>query len=168
MRLAPLYQRNKTLASGLTCWECTQRRSGDGCKGRIVTAPDDTFLRIAIDHTHPPTPEKIEVLRKGSKYFNYPYTGFAARNTCADAQLRNLKAGHTNLHCCSRTQLPPQVRGFFFTTTKGKTGFFYLEPSGQLTTKVNAAIGLWMGHLKLPLDSSSNLIVYLALMKAGI
>ena len=55
-----LYQKNKTLASGLTYWECTWRRSGDGCKGRIVIVPDDTFLRKA---------EKIEIVpsRAGMK-----------------------------------------------------------------------------------------------------
>ena len=58
-----LYHKNKTLASGITYWECVQRRDGDGCKGRIVISDDDTLLRVAIEHSHPPTPDKIEGIR---------------------------------------------------------------------------------------------------------
>ena len=32
-----------------------QRRDGDGCKGRIVISADDTLLRVAIEHSYPPT-----------------------------------------------------------------------------------------------------------------
>ena len=58
-----LYQKNKTLSSGITYWECAQRRSIDGCKGSIVVAPDDQFLRQASGHTHPPDPEKIAIVK---------------------------------------------------------------------------------------------------------
>ena len=64
-----LYKKKKTLASGITYWECTQRRSGDGCKGRIAIAADDTFLRISIDHTHPMTIH-ILLCRKRLKLFD--------------------------------------------------------------------------------------------------
>ena len=58
-----VYVKNKTLSSGITYWECTQRRSIDGCKGRIVVAPDDVFLRQACEHSHPPDPEKVAILK---------------------------------------------------------------------------------------------------------
>ena len=58
-----LYHKNKMIASGITYWECVQRRDGDGCKRRFVISADDTLLRVAIEHSHPPTPDKIEGIR---------------------------------------------------------------------------------------------------------
>ena len=55
--------RKITLANGITYWECVQRRVGDGCKGRIVISADDTLLRVAIEHSHPSTTDKIEGIR---------------------------------------------------------------------------------------------------------
>ena len=63
MRWMGTYTKKITLSSGITYWECAQRRSIDGCKGRIVVAPDDQFLRQASGHTHPPDPEKIAIVK---------------------------------------------------------------------------------------------------------
>ena len=70
-----LYIKNRTLSDGSTYWECSQRRNNDGCKGRIAIDANDVFMRQYMENSHPPNPERVEVVksRAGMKR--------AARNT---------------------------------------------------------------------------------------
>ena len=56
-----LYHKNKTLPNENTYWECSKRRSGGGCKLKVLLYEHDQFLRQSGEHTHPPDPEKISV-----------------------------------------------------------------------------------------------------------
>ena len=47
-----LYIKNKTLANGRTYWECTQRRSGNGCNVKIALDAADRFVAQTHQHTH--------------------------------------------------------------------------------------------------------------------
>ena len=39
-----LYTKNKTLTNGSTYWECSQRRSGNGCNVKITLDVTDRFV----------------------------------------------------------------------------------------------------------------------------
>ena len=44
-------------------WECTERRSGNGCKAKIVLNIDNVFQRQVNEHSHPCNPEKVAVVK---------------------------------------------------------------------------------------------------------
>ena len=57
---------NKTLENGNTYRECYKRRSGSGCKGRVVLDQQNNFLRQSGEYTHAPDPEKVLVEKSRS------------------------------------------------------------------------------------------------------
>lgn len=64
-----VYCRNKTLTNGNTYWECSQRRSGNGCRAKLILDPGDNLVVQPGTHTHAPDPGRVqaEVLRSNMK-----------------------------------------------------------------------------------------------------
>ena len=58
-----LYVKNKTLTNGNTYWECSQRRSGNGCKAKSRLNNADELIAFVHEHTHGPDPEKVSVIK---------------------------------------------------------------------------------------------------------
>ena len=63
------YHKNKTLTNGNTYWECDKRRSGSGCKVKVILDDQDHSIQQTGEHTHPADPEKVaaDTLRSGMK-----------------------------------------------------------------------------------------------------
>lgn len=57
-----LYVKNKTFNDGRTYWECEERRSGNGCRVKIILDEGDNLERMVGDHTHAPNPERFQAL----------------------------------------------------------------------------------------------------------
>jgi FLYWCH zinc finger domain. len=57
-----LYVKNKTFDNGNTYWECEERRSGNGCRVKVLLDEGENFVRITGDHTHAPNPERSQAL----------------------------------------------------------------------------------------------------------
>ena len=54
-----IYSKTKTGNNGNTYWECVERRSGNGCKVKIVLDEGGNFLNQTGEHTHPPNPVHV-------------------------------------------------------------------------------------------------------------
>ena len=61
-----LYHKNKTLPNENTHWECSKRRSGGGCKVKVLLDEHDQFLVQSGEHTHPLI-QNVEKARAGMK-----------------------------------------------------------------------------------------------------
>ena len=57
------YNKNKSGNNGNAYWECVERRSGNGCKVKIVLGEYDDFLNPTGEHMHPPNPEYTKAQR---------------------------------------------------------------------------------------------------------
>ena len=57
------------MTNGNTYWECDKRRSGSGCKVKVILDDQDHFIQQTGEHTHPADPEKVaaDTLRSGMK-----------------------------------------------------------------------------------------------------
>ena len=55
-----VYCMNKTLRNGNTYWECSERRSGNGCRTKLLLDPVDNLLNHPGEHTHAPNPERVQ------------------------------------------------------------------------------------------------------------
>ena len=53
-----LYYKNKTFNNGNTFWEYVNRRSGDGCKAKILINENGELIREHREHTKNPIPKK--------------------------------------------------------------------------------------------------------------
>ena len=58
-----LYTKNKTLTNGSTYWECSQRRSGNGCNVKITLDVTDRFVNQTHQHSHAADPEGTKLLK---------------------------------------------------------------------------------------------------------
>ena len=58
-----LYIKNETLTNGRTYWECTQRRSGNGCNVKITLDVAARFVAQTHQHTHAADPEGNDLLK---------------------------------------------------------------------------------------------------------
>ena len=54
------FLKNKT-GNGKTYWECAERRSGNGCRVKIILDDNDNLIQQTGEHEHIPNPEKIAV-----------------------------------------------------------------------------------------------------------
>ena len=57
------YVKNKILTNGNTYWECSERRSGNGCKAKLRLDPANEILNAANEHSHEPDPEHITLIK---------------------------------------------------------------------------------------------------------
>ena len=48
-------------------WECKERKSGNGCKVKIVLNEQENFSHQFGQHTHAPNPEAVTALKLHSK-----------------------------------------------------------------------------------------------------
>ena len=67
LRDSYLYYKNKSLNNGSPYWECKERRSGDGCKVKIVLDEQENFSHQFGQHTHAPNPDAVSALKLRSK-----------------------------------------------------------------------------------------------------
>ena len=54
------FLKNKT-GNGKTYWACTERRSGSGCRVKIILDDNDNLIQQTGEHEHIPNPEKTAV-----------------------------------------------------------------------------------------------------------
>ena len=59
--------KNKSLNNGSWCWECKERKSGNGCKVKIVLDEQGNFSHQFGQHTDALSPEAISALKLWSK-----------------------------------------------------------------------------------------------------
>ena len=59
--------KNKSLNNVSWCWECKERKSGNGCKVKIVLNEQENFSHQFGQHTHAPNPEAVTALKLRSK-----------------------------------------------------------------------------------------------------
>ena len=62
-----LYYKNESLNHGSSYWECEERRSGNGCKFKIVLDEQENFRHQFGQHTQSPNPEAVSALKLRSK-----------------------------------------------------------------------------------------------------
>ena len=62
-----LYYENKSMNNESSYWECKERRSGNGCKVKIVLDEQENFSHQFGQHTHSPNPEAVSALKLRSK-----------------------------------------------------------------------------------------------------
>ena len=67
LRDSYLYYKNKSLNNGSSYWECKERRSGNGCKVKIVLDEQENFSHQFGQDTHAPNPEAVSALKIRSK-----------------------------------------------------------------------------------------------------
>ena len=63
LRDSYLYYKN----NGSSYWECKERRSGNGCKIKVVLDEQENFSHQLGHHTHAPNPEAVSALKLRSK-----------------------------------------------------------------------------------------------------
>ena len=63
LRDSYLYYKN----NGSSYWECKERRSGNGCKIKVVLDEQENFSHQFGYHTHAPNPEAVSALKLRSK-----------------------------------------------------------------------------------------------------
>ena len=60
-----MYTYHKTLAEGVSSWECVKRRgsktSPGDCKARLKLSALDVFIESTNEHSHPPAQTQCEV-----------------------------------------------------------------------------------------------------------
>ena len=62
-----LYYKNKSLSNGSLYWECKERRSGNGCKVKIVLDEQENFSHQFGQHMHASNTEAVSTLKLRSK-----------------------------------------------------------------------------------------------------
>ena len=67
LRDSYLYYKNKSLKNGSSYWECKEKRSGNGCKVKIVLDEHENFSHQFGHHTQAPNPEAVSALKLRSK-----------------------------------------------------------------------------------------------------
>ena len=67
LRDSYLYYKNKSLNNGSSYWEGKERRSGKGCKVKIVLHEQENFSHQFGQHKHAPNPEAVPALKLRSK-----------------------------------------------------------------------------------------------------
>ena len=64
-----VYCKNKSFENGNTYWECSERRSGQGCRVKLLLDEGENLLKQSGEHTHAPNPDRVkaEIIRSNMK-----------------------------------------------------------------------------------------------------
>ena len=76
-----VFHKYKTLTNGNTYWECSERRSGNGCKMKVTLDPSENLLNQSGQHTHVPNPERFEAQNVRSRMKGEARVSDAKTNT---------------------------------------------------------------------------------------
>ena len=107
------YVKNKILTNGNTYWECSERRSGNGCKAKLRLDPANEILDTANEHSHEPDPEHITLIKARAGMKRAAKGTDASTNNILTRKLQGLsqaelvrfpKAGIIGLLVCSRNR----------------------------------------------------------------
>lgn len=80
-----IFHKNKTLTNGNTYWECSERRSGNGCKVKVLLDPGENLLNQSGQHTHLPNPERVEAGKLRSTMKRHARISYARTNVIVSA-----------------------------------------------------------------------------------
>ena len=88
-----VFHKNKTLMNGNTYWECSERRSGNGCKMKVTLDPGEDLLNQSGEHTHVPNPERVEAQKVRSRMKGEARGSDAKTNTMVAANMAGCNDG---------------------------------------------------------------------------